>query len=161
MSVEFHALSRREWGKAVIVGITTGAILALLNIIALKSQLSPLTKPLGLAFAETVFGRQLPLPVGLLFHLAWVTLFSIVYLVLWRDSLTLKNAVILAAALWLLAVVVFFPIVGWGVLGLAVSPKLIIPATVSHLFFAVILWSLSRILFGQTVRRGRSQPTAA
>ena len=161
MSVEIHRLSRGEWWKAVVVGITTGAILALLNIIALKSQLSPLPKPLGLAFAETVFGRQLPLPVGLLFHLAWVTLFSIVYAVLWRDSLTLKNAVILAAALWLLAVVVFFPIVGWGVLGLAVSPKLIIPVTVSHLLFAMILWGLSRILFGQTVQRGRSQPTAA
>ncbi len=161
MSVEFHALAAREWWKATAVGITTGAILAILNVIALKNHLSPLPKPLGLAFAETVFGRQLPLPVGLLFHLVWVTFFSVLYLVVWRDNLTLKNAVLLAAALWLLAAVVFLPLVGWGAFGLAVSPNLMVPVTVSHLLFAAILWGLTRLLFGQGVRPAQSQPTRA
>ncbi|MGC2524354.1 MAG: hypothetical protein WA417_17230, partial [Stellaceae bacterium] len=60
-------MSAREVGKSVIVGIGTGVILAVLNLIALKSHMSPLPKPLGLAFAETLFGRSLPLPVGLCF----------------------------------------------------------------------------------------------
>ena len=100
MDVEFHALSRREWWRAVGIGVGTGVILAVVNVIAMKSQLSPLPKPLGLAFAEAVLGRQLPLPVGLLFHLAWVTVFSVVYVVFWRDALTLKNALLLAVVLW-------------------------------------------------------------
>jgi hypothetical protein len=158
MSVEPHWLSTREWWKAVGVGIATAAILAVLNVIALKTQVSPLPKPLGLAFAEAIFGHSLPLPVGLLFHLAWVTFFSVVYVVFWRDSLTLQNAIILAFGLWFLALVAFFPIVGWGFLGLAVSPKLILPVTVSHLLFALILWGLCRLAFGQSVEPGHSQP---
>jgi hypothetical protein len=163
MSVELHWLSTREWWKAVGVGVATAAILAVLNVIALKSQVSPLPKPLGLAFAETVFGRNLPLPVGLLFHLAWVTFFSVVYVVLWRNALTLRNANILASVLWLLVLIVFFPVVGWGFLGLAVSPKLIVPATVSHLLFAAILWGLCRIAFSDPVEAnypGSQQRTA-
>jgi hypothetical protein len=160
MSVEPHWLSTREWWKAVGVGVATAAILALLNVIALKSHISPLPSPLGLAFAEAVFGRSLPLPVGLFFHLAWVTFFSVVYVVLWRNTLTLVNAIILAAILWLLVLVVFFPVAGWGLFGLAVSPKLIVPATVSHVLFAVILWGLCRLVFGQTLAQGNSPPRA-
>src|SRR5579863_7280799 len=142
MNLEPHKLSAREWWRAVGVGIATSVILAVLNVIALKSHVSPMPKPLGLAFADTVFGRDLPLPVGLLFHLAWVTGFSVIYVIVWRSALTLQNAVILAAALWLVVLLVFFPLVGWGFLGLAVSPKAVIPVTVSHLLFAVILWGL-------------------
>jgi hypothetical protein len=158
MSVELHRLSGREWGKAMGAGVMTGVILAVLNIIALKSHASPLPKPLGLAFAETLLGRQLPLPVGLLFHLAWVTFWSVVYVVLWRNALSLSKAVILAAGLWLLVLVVFFPVAGWGFFGLSVGAKLIVAATVSHLLFAVILWSLCRFLFRQAPA---AQPRAA
>ena len=161
MNVQLHRLSRYERWKAVAVGFATGAILALLNVIALKSHLSPLPEPLGLAFAETLFGRQLPLPVGLLFHLAWVTFFCIAYVALWRDRLTLRSAVMLSAVLWLMAVAVFFPIVGWGFFGLKVSAKLIIPVTVSHALFAAILWGLARIAFGQALPRQGAQPKAA
>lgn len=148
MRVEFRAMSRREWRKAITVGIATGAVLAVINVIAMKSGLSPLPEPLGLAFAETLLGRHLPLPVGLAFHLVWVTLFCVVYLALWRDRPSLKYAAGLAGVLWLAALVVFFPIVGWGVLGLALGGKPIIPVTVSHALFAAILWGLSRLAFG-------------
>ncbi len=160
MSVEPHRLSRREWGKAIGVGVATAVILAALNVVALKSHVSPLPKPLGLAFAETVLGTDLPLPVGLLFHLAWVTSFSVLYVVLWRNALTLKNAILLAGGLWLLVLVVFFPVVGWGFFGLAVSPKLIVPVTVSHLLFAAILWGLCRLAFGPSIDQ-QPQPRTA
>lgn len=158
MSVELHRLSGREWGKAIGAGVATGVILAVLNVIALQGHLSPLPKPLGLAFAETLVGRALPLPVGLLFHLAWVTFWSALYIVLWRHSLGLLNAIVLAAGLWLLVLVAFFPVVGWGFFGLLVGPSLIIAATVTHLLFAVILWGLCRLLFAQA---STAQPRAA
>jgi len=156
MAIEIGRLSRLEVAKAVGIGVATAIILAIINVIALHSHVSPLPKPLGLAFAETVFGRSLPLPIGLLFHVVWVTFFSLVYVALWPNALTLRNALILAATLWLLVMVVFFPVVGWGFFGFAVGPRLIIPATVSHLLFAVILWGLARLL----LRPGGSRFTA-
>lgn len=47
----------------------------------------------------------------------------------------------------MLVLVVFFPVVGWGILGLAVSPKLIVASLVPHLLFAVFLWGLCRLAF--------------
>lgn len=145
--LHWHLRDGRDWAKAVAIGIGVSVLTALLMFIGFASGISPLPKSLGLAFAETVLGAQLPLPVGLLFHAAWVTAFSVLYIGLFRDSLTFARAFWLAVALWLSVLVFFFPMVGWGFLGLAVGPKLIVGAAVPHLLFAIFLWGLSRWVF--------------
>lgn len=139
-----------EWPKTIAVGLGVSVLTAAIMVGGLKSGVSPLPKPLGLAFAETLLGTKLPLPVGLLFHAAWVTFFSAVYVVLFRDALTFMRAFWLGAALWVSVLVFFFPVVGWGFLGLAVTPKLIVAAAVPHLLFAIFLWGLSRLAFGRS-----------
>ncbi len=145
--MRFHDLSAREWGKAFGVGIVNGLLLSAVMVAAFKSGVSPLPKPVGLAFAETVLGGPLPLPVGLAFHLAYVTFWSMAFVAFLRDSLTLRNALALALALWIGILVVFFPIIGWGFLGLAISPKLIVASLVPHVLFGVFLWGLCRFAF--------------
>lgn len=145
--MQVHTLDRRDWVRAIGVGIGVSAITAAFMIATMKLGVSPLPKSLGLAFAETALGRTLPLPVGLLFHTIWVTSFSVLYVVLFRDALTFMRALALGIALWLSVLVLFFPIVGWGFLGLAVSPKLIVAAAIPHLLFAVFLWGLCRWAF--------------
>lgn len=107
----------------------------------------------ALAFAERFFGRSMPLPVGLLFHTAWVTTVSVVYIVLFRDYLTFVRAAGLAAALWALVLIVFYPAVGWGLFGLAVAPTLIVASAVPHASFAIFLWGLCRYAFKRTQMR--------
>lgn len=114
---------------------------------AIKFGLSPMPKPLVLAFAETILGRPLPLPVGLLFHVAYVTFWSVAFVVLFRDRLTLRNALLLGLVLWALVLAIFFPVVGWGFLGLSVGPKLIVSSLVPHVLFALFLWGLYRMAF--------------
>ncbi len=153
--MQIHNLTPKEWLKALGVGITTAILLSVVMVPALKLGISPLPKPLGLAFAETVLGRALPLPVGLLFHVAYVTFWSVAFVVLFRNSLSFGKALLLALVLWIGVLVVFFPVVGWGFLGLGISPKLIVASLVPHLLFAAFLWGLCRRLFG----RKRSQKT--
>lgn len=145
--MQIHKLAPSEWLKAIGVGIATAILLSAVMVPAFKLGISPLPKPLGLAFAETVLGGPLPLPVGLLFHVAYVTFSSVAYVMLFRNNLTLPNALLLGLVLWILVLVVFFPVVGWGFLGLAVSPKLIVAALVPHVLFAVFLWGLCRLVF--------------
>jgi len=40
--------------------------------------------------------------------------------------------------------IVFFPLFGWGFLGLGISPKMIPASLVPHVLFAVFLWRLCR-----------------
>ena len=145
--MHFNSLSTKDFWKAVGVGVATAVLLSMIMVPAFKAGISPLPKPLGLAFAETLFGSKLPLPVGLLFHVAWVTLFSVVYVALFRHTMTFVRALGLAAALWILVLLVFFPFVGWGFLGLAVSPLLIPASAAPHVMFALILWGLSRLVY--------------
>lgn len=140
-------LSGKDFAKALAIGIATGVVLAAINVVALRTGISPLPGPLALAFAKTLLEADLPLPLGLAFHVAWVTLWSVVYVRLFRDHPTFGRALALAAALWLLVLVGFFPFVGWGVLGLAVSPLLIMASAVSHLLFAIVLWLFTRVVF--------------
>lgn len=132
--------------KAAGIGIVTAILLSGVMVPVFKSGLAPMPEQPSLAFAETILGRKLPLPVGLLFHVAYVTFWSMVFIVAVRR--TFANALRLALVLWVVALVVFFPIVGWGFLGLSVSPKLIIAALVPHLLFALFLWAGCRLVFG-------------
>lgn len=152
--MKIHSLSAAEWAKTIGIGIAVAVLTAAVMFAGLRSGVSPLPKPLGLAFAETLFGRPLPLPVGMLFHLLWVTFFSAAYVVLFRDALTFAKALWLAAALWVLVLVFFFPVVGWGFLGLAVTPKLIVGSAIPHLLFAIFLWGLCRWTFRGVQQRG-------
>lgn len=151
--MQIHRLNAREWGKTLAVGLGVAILTAAIMVAALKSGVSPLPKPLGLAFAETILGGPIALPVGLLFHAVWVIAFSAVYVMLFRGALTFLRAFWLAFALWLLVLVFFFPVVGWGFLGLAVTPKLVVASAVPHILFALFLWGLCRLSFSQPPRR--------
>jgi hypothetical protein len=145
--MKWHPLSRQDWARAIGVGIGVSVVTAAFMAATTKAGISPLPKALGLAFAETVLRRSLPLPVGLMFHTVWVTAFSVSYVGLFRDTLSFGRALSLGIALWIFVLVFFFPVVGWGLLGLGVTPKLIVGAAVPHLLFAILLWGGCRWAF--------------
>lgn len=148
--MKWHSLSGNDWARAIGIGVVVSVLTAAFMAATMRVGVSPLPKALGLAFAETILRRHLPPPIGLLFHTAWVTVFSVVYVGLFRDELTFGRALCLAAGLWILVLALFFPIVGWGFFGLAVSPKLIVGSAVPHLLFALFLWGLCRLAFKET-----------
>jgi len=134
-----------SWLRAIGIGIGVSLLTALIMVPLMKSGISPLPKPLGLAFAETLLHRTLPLPVGLAFHIAYVTFWSMVY-VCFFPRRNIKTALLLALGLWLVVLVVFFPVVGWGFAGLSVSAKLIPASFMPHLLFGLFLWALNKLI---------------
>lgn len=132
---------RRSWLGAIGIGFGVSILIALIMVLLLRVGLSPFPKPPSLAFAETLLGRSLPLPVGLLFHTAYVTFWSVVFIRFFRKR-TFMTAMALAGALWVVILAVFFPVVGWGFAGLHVSPRLIPASLVPHVLFGVFLWAL-------------------
>lgn len=155
--MRMHILTPKELLKAVGVGVATAVLLSAVMVPAFKLGISPLPKPLGLAFAETLLGAPLPLPVGLLFHVVYVTAWTIVYVALFRDRLIFRNALLLGFILWVVVLVVFFPVVGWGFLGLGIGPKLIVASLVPHVLFAVFLWGSCRFAFRPTADEATQQ----
>lgn len=137
-------LTPAQWGKAAGLGLLNGIALAIIMVVALNSGVSPLPKPLALAFVDTLTGQNMPLPLGLMFHLAYVTFWTMVYAAWAYPRFNLGKALAIGLALWVFLLVVFLPVVGWGFLGLAVGPKLIVVFLINHLLFAGFAWALCR-----------------
>lgn len=148
--MKLNKLIKKESVKALIIGIITALILSAIMVPAFKFGIAPMPKPPGLAFAEMLVGRQLPLAVGLLFHVGYLLFWSLVYVVLFKDDLSFLNALLLSLFLWVVILVGFFPLLGWGFLGLAIGPKMIPGSLVPHILFAVVLWGLCRAGFRKT-----------
>lgn len=137
---------QKLWPRALGIGILNAVLLSAIMVPVFLLGFSPFPQPPSLAFAQTVLGRPLPLPVGLLFHVAYVTFWSLAYIVVSYPRMTLLRALSLAAALWIVILTVFFPIIGWGRLGLGIGPRLIIASFIPHLLFGLFLWALCRAI---------------
>ena len=142
--MQIHRLSRKEALKAFGIGVLNAVLLSVIMVPAFKLGIAPLPNPPSLVLAQLLFGANTPLPVGLLLHVAYVTFWSVVYVSIFRNRLTFLNALWLGLALWVVILVVFFPLFGWGFFGLAISPKLIPASLAPHVLFAVFLWGLCR-----------------
>jgi hypothetical protein len=142
--MRIHRLTPGEALKALGIGVLTALLLSAIMVPVFKLGIAPLPEPPSLAFARLLLGAGVPLPVGLLFHVGYVTFWAVVYVSMFRDRLTLWNALWLGLALWVVILVFFFPLLGWGFFGLAISPKLIPASLVPHILFAVFLWRLCR-----------------
>lgn len=141
---------QKLWPRALGVGVINAVLLSAVMVPVNLAGVSPMPEPPSLAFAETLLGMSLPLPVGLLFHVAYVTLWSVLFVAVAYPNLAFGRALALGLALWLVALVIFFPVIGWGVLGLGVSPALIVASLVPHLLFAVFLWGVARMMIPVT-----------
>jgi hypothetical protein len=139
-------MDRRDWLKGFGAAGATALLLSIIMLPAVQAGLLPFPRPLAIAFADTLFDGA-PAAAGLLLHLVYVTAWGIVYVLLFRDRFTFSSALVLGLVLWLLALVFFFPMVGWGLFGFAVGPHLITASLIPHLLFAILLWFFCRLFF--------------
>lgn len=147
--MRFHILTGSDSWKAIVAGLITAVVTASISMLLINSGISPFSAPPALIFAGQ-FIENPAMPVGFLFHLAYVVAASVIFVSLFRDNMSFLSALGWSVALWVIALVVFFPIIGWGFLGLAQSPQFIVAALVPHALFAVFLWGSCRLLFKNT-----------
>lgn len=151
MDRKTFGLTPDDWVKAFVLGIVISGLLSLISISALQRGVSPLPGPVALVFAKTIYASEdLPLVVGLLFHTAWTTFWTVIFAALFRNDPTFLKALGLGLFLWLLVLIVFFPIIGWGFFGLGHGPALIVGSLVPHVLFAVFLWAGCKLLYPTT-----------
>ncbi|MGH8226161.1 MAG: hypothetical protein ACRER1_08435 [Gammaproteobacteria bacterium] len=137
----------KVWLRGIVAGLATGILAAVVMIALKKHGFSPVPMPLGLAFADTLLHKHLPLPVGLVFHLAYVTFWGTAFVLFVHPRLTLARVAGLSAALYLFAMAVFVPVVGWGFFGSAIGPRVAGGLAITHALFGLFLWLTCRLLF--------------
>ena len=144
----------RDWIKAIGVGVGTAVIPSLFMVPMFQLGLSPMPAPPSLVFAESLLGTELPMPAGLVFHLAYVVFWALVFTGLFAKR-NLSTALGLGGVLWLVVLFGFFPAFGWGMAGTAISVKLIPASFIPHLLFALALWGFTRLAFPESASDSR------
>lgn len=135
------------WLRGIAAGLLTGILAAVVMIALMKNGLSPMPAPLGLAFVNTLFHRHMPLPLGILFHLAYVTFWGTVFVLFAHQRTSALRVAVLSGALYLFALLVFVPLVGWGIFGTAVGPRVAGGLAITHALFGLFLWLSCRLPF--------------
>jgi len=124
--------------KALGIGVLDTIIITAIMLPLVLSGVLGIDQPFAVSFVQSVFEEGTPLPVGIAFHLVYVIFWSAIF-VLFLARRPWRNAVILAGVLWLIQAAIFYPVVGWGVLGLSAPSATVLVPLVPHVLLAVTL----------------------
>ena len=130
------------WGVLATVGMSIPMI------IGSVAGVAPMPEPIPKAIVTTILGKELPVPLMMLLaagsHLAyggiWAALLTQV-----TDHVTIWKGLGLGIFLWLLMQVVVLPLIGWGLFGASITPKIAVATLVLHLIYgALVGWLVDR-----------------
>jgi len=143
-----------KWIKAAAVGALGSLVMFLLMMFGIHGAgIAPFNLPPSAAFLEKLGLNVGPLP--LLVHFGYGATWSLVLVGLYGASTNVKRGMSLAVGLWLFMMLVYSPIIGWGVFGfgsgyeagttlhLGSPVKYIVSTLVLHLIYGWIIGGLN------------------
>ena len=104
-----------KWLKAAIVGALAGLIMFILLAVATRSGAAPINVPPSAAFVKSM-GLP-PKPLAIFVHFGYAILGSIVLVALFGRRTNILRGVGLALVLWLILMLIYSPVIGWGIFG--------------------------------------------
>jgi len=147
-----------KWIKAAGIGLLGSLIMFLLMMLGIHGAgIAPFNTPPSAAFLMKL---GLPAqPLGLIVHFGYGAFWSVLLVSLFENDLSIKKGLGIALAAWLIMMIIYSPIIGWGLFGfgdahvlsatdplyLEAGPKYLISTLILHLVFgAIIGWGDSR-----------------
>ncbi len=130
------------WGVIATVGMSIPMI------IGTASGVAPMPEPIPKAIVTTVLGKELPISLIIFLaagsHLAYGGIWAAL-LIQVTDRVTIWKGLGLGVFLWLLMQVVVLPLIGWGLFGAAITPKIAAATLILHLIYgALVGWLVDR-----------------
>lgn len=128
------------WGVVATIGMSV------LMLLGRATGLAPMPKPIPVALVARILGGGVPKPalmaLGALSHLAYGGFWAGVLASATR-RIDLAKGLGLGVALWLLMQIVVLPFLGWGIFGLALTPKIAVATLVLHVVYGSLLGVLA------------------
>lgn len=114
-----------KWIKAALVGLVGSLVMFILIQLALRVGMAPFNAPPSAVFLISVkdmLGIP-PVPWALVLHFAHGLIWSVILVALARHGANLWKGLGLGVFLWLVMMVVWSPVIGWGFFGIGGSPE--------------------------------------
>lgn len=143
--------------KSVIVGLGGSLIMFMLMMVGIHGLgIAPFNIPPSAAFLTSMDLNVGPLP--LLVHFGYGAFWSAILIGLAKTNTNIKKGLMLSIFLWLIMMVIYSPIMGWGFFGfgsvdvaptstlyLENGPKYMLSTLMLHLFYGITVGWLNRV----------------
>jgi hypothetical protein len=141
-----------KWLKAAIVGALGSLIMFIIIMLGIRSGFAPFNIPPSAAFLGTL-GLNVG-PLALLVHFGYGMLWSIVLVAVFGRNTDLLKGLGLALGLWGVMMVLYSPIIGWGIFGfggtghqLAPNNPLYLGPPIKYIISTLVL----HLIYGATI----------
>lgn len=135
----------RRLVRGLGAGVAATIAMSALMMAGMASGTAPMPEPIPLALVHLVLGeglsRALAMPLGALAHLAYGGLWGAVLAAAFRE-VSLPKGLALGLLLWLGMQLVVLPVLGWGLFGISVDPRIAVATLVLHLVYGGVLGGL-------------------
>jgi hypothetical protein len=134
--------------RGVLYGLLATLGMTILMLIGVGTGLSPMPSPIPIALAHWALG-DLPGPAllitGMIAHFLYGGVAGAVLFAVLRDRVTVLWGLAFGLLLWLGMQLIVLPLLGWGLFGSAVTPRIAVATLVLHLVYGAILgWGGAR-----------------
>lgn len=91
---------------------------------------------------------------AIILHFCYGILWSYVFVHAYEDDVSVKRAVLLALVLWFFMMVVYSPLIGWGMLGMGYAPLLLpdhplhLSSNIAYVLFTLLLHMVYGLILG-------------
>lgn len=123
-------------------GLLATLVMTLVMAVGVTTGMAPMPEPIPLALARLVLPTALKpviMIVGLGAHFLYGALAGVVFAWLFRHWLTLWSGILWGILLWVVMQIMVLPLLGWGVFGVSVTPKIALATGVLHLLYGAVL----------------------
>ena len=134
--------------RGIGYGLLATLMMTVLMVIGTIAGVSPMPAPIPIALARWVLG-DVPQPAllvsGMLAHFLYGGVAGAVFALVLKNRAGLWLGIGYGVGLWLIMQIVFLPLLGWGVFGTAITPRIAAATLVLHLIYGGILgWGMRR-----------------
>lgn len=141
-------MRRQRLQRGFGYGVVATIAMSIPMVLAVLSGLSPMPEPVPKAIVVQFVGSGAPKPVlpalAIGLHLGYGGVFGAA-LARIADPVTVSEGLALGAALWLLLQTAILPLLGWGVFGTAITPRIAVATLVLHSIYGAVLgWTIDR-----------------
>ncbi|MFP4103738.1 hypothetical protein [Coleofasciculus sp.] len=139
-----------KWLKAALFGALGGLAMFILLQIAITMGMAPINVPPSAAFLKSI-GLP-PEPLALIVHFGYAMVGSMILIAIFGNRTNVTKGIGLALVLWLILMLVFSPIIGWGFFGATgakqqLSPPLQIGSPGMYIIATLVL----HIIYGASI----------
>lgn len=135
--------------KGIIYGLLGTLFMSIIMLIGMGTGMSPIPEPIPAAIAKGILG-EVPKPLimgfAIITHFGYGAFWGAVLFNWVKSNGTMWHGLGCGVILWLIMELIVLPLLGWGVFGSAITPKIAVATLVLHLIYGGTLgWGLNRI----------------